>query len=79
MRSKRYTALEKGSIRNLCCGGAWTADRAAEVGYQLSDEQLLCPLCRAHPDSVHHRLYECPVVSETRSELIPPEILEVAL
>eukprot|EP00959_Pyramimonas_sp_CCMP1952_P351247 7358848-Pyramimonas_sp.AAC.1 len=51
LRSKKYSALEKGSIRNLCCGGAWTADRAAEVGYQLSDGQLLCPLCRAHPDS----------------------------
>ena len=39
----KHTALAKGSIATLACGGLWTKTRQRESGYQLEND--LCELC----------------------------------
>eukprot|EP00959_Pyramimonas_sp_CCMP1952_P327115 6847672-Pyramimonas_sp.AAC.1 len=77
-RKKKYTPLEAGTIRNLVCGGCWTAERAFSLGYQLSDEQRLCPLCKKAPDTVLHRLWQYEAVAEEREPLVTASALDRA-
>ena len=44
------------SALTAVAGGTWTAERAHDAGYVVPEEALVCPLCRAGPDSFHHRL-----------------------
>eukprot|EP00959_Pyramimonas_sp_CCMP1952_P275410 5756647-Pyramimonas_sp.AAC.1 len=63
-------------MRGMCCGAAWTLDRAISCGYQLDSDR--CPLCRATPDSILHRLWHCPAVQDARDELVQIDIPEAA-
>ena len=39
-RKKKYTPLKAGTIRNLVCGGCWTAERTSLAGHALGAK---CP------------------------------------
>ena len=48
------------------CGGVWTATRAEEAGYVI--ESNLCQLCGLQPDTLEHRLLDCPECHDVRSK-----------
>eukprot|EP00959_Pyramimonas_sp_CCMP1952_P153374 3208463-Pyramimonas_sp.AAC.1 len=66
LRRSAHTPRDRGCIRLLACDGTWTKDRAIERGYELQDN--ICPLCEGAPDSLMHRLWQCPCVADQRLE-----------
>ena len=67
LRTRRRTPRDKGIIRMLVCDGAWTLFRAKQCGYLV--ESGRCPLCKTGPDTLLHRLWQCPAVSVQRGEI----------
>ena len=57
------TAQQKGLASCLITGGYWTRKEQRERGYEVDEE---CPLCRAAPDSLRHRVLICEAVEEER-------------
>ena len=76
LRSKRWSAKAKGSIRSLTCDALWTHSRAIQAGYQLADDR--CDMCGQLGDTPFHRLWRCPCFDSVRSELIDQYILDAA-
>ena len=61
----KMTAQQKGLASCLITGGFWTRKEQRERGYEVEEE---CPLCRAAPDSLRHRVLICEAVEEERKE-----------
>ena len=47
-------------------GAARALTRAEEAGYDVDD--VLCPLCGAAPDTIDHRIFDCPAADHVRTE-----------
>ena len=63
------------SALTAVAGGTWTAERAHGVGYVVPEEAAVRPLCRAGPDSWHHRLWWCPASEEARGRICIPALV----
>jgi len=46
--------------------GVWTLERASQAGYEVED--LSCQLCNKAPDTLQHRIVECPAVAHIRDK-----------
>ncbi len=66
--TKGITRQQSAAFRAVACGAVWTAAQAKERGY-LTDG--LCDKCRAAPDTVRHRVYECEATRETVKASVP--------
>eukprot|EP00959_Pyramimonas_sp_CCMP1952_P122974 2570863-Pyramimonas_sp.AAC.1 len=53
LASKRFSPLERGTIRAWCCGAVWTRVYARSKGYDFPD---VCELCGEARDTMFHRL-----------------------
>ena len=62
----RRCALQAFTALKAFCGGIWTAERARDAGYKISDEEAVCPLCKAAPDTLEHRVLRCSARDEVR-------------
>ena len=59
---KKDMHQEVGALEGLVCGTLWNGDRQRRAGYSTEG---LCERCDLRaPDSISHRVYECPCVSE---------------
>ena len=67
LASNKHDALGKALIKSISCGSCWTAHRKKLSGYDVDD---ICPLCGAEGDTVHHRLWICPVVDCFRRQAL---------
>ena len=73
LKNKKYTPQEKGIVRAAVAGALWPQVRLRRTGV-LVDKN--CKLCGAAEDTLHHRLWCCPVVEEERVRLVPAACLE---
>jgi len=64
----RRSPLQAFTALKAFCGGIWTADRARELGYKITDEDAVCPLCKAAPDTLEHRVLHCSARADVRSK-----------
>eukprot|EP00959_Pyramimonas_sp_CCMP1952_P456189 9472747-Pyramimonas_sp.AAC.1 len=76
LNSSRYSLFEKGCMRALTCQAIYTRDRAASLGYILPSTS--CPLCGGAVDTLRHRLWQCPSVSDIRDECVSTKVQEWA-
>ena len=77
LRSSRRSARDKGVIRMLVCDGSWTLFRAKACGYLVDSDR--CPLCKTGPDTLLHRLWQCPAVHFQRKELVTDAQIDFAM
>ena len=76
LAGSKYNSQEKGVIL-AASDGLWTQDRLREAGYLVN---VLCPLCSAEPDSLHHRLWICSAAANARSSLgIDSTVIEATM
>ena len=74
----QLTTLQKGALRAVACDAVWPKDRLIAAGY---DVDPVCELCRAQPDSMFHRLWECQneAAKLARKEIAPQRLIDEAL
>ncbi len=65
---KRVSRHQAAVFRAVACNAVWTATRARELGY---DTDGLCTLCKAAPDTIRHRTYDCPCTREAVMSAVP--------
>ena len=73
LASKRYSPLEKGTIRAWSCGAVWTRVYARSKGYEFPEE---CELCGQASDTMFHRLWMCPCLDSQRREAVGDEVVD---
>lgn len=66
LRASGRTAAERAAVLALVCNAIWTRQRLWDKGLLLD---VMCPLCKLAPDTIHHRLYHCRAVRALRSEV----------
>ncbi len=65
---RRHNAQQAAAFRAVACGAIWTAALAKERGYVTDG---CCPLgCRV-PDTIRHRVYECPHTRDAVRNAVP--------
>ena len=62
----------------MACGAVWPKDRLITAGY---DVDPLCELCRADPDTMFHRIWDCqkPDAKSAREAVAPQRLIDEAL
>ena len=72
------TPLQKGALRAVACDAVWPKDRLIKEGYLVDP---FCELCKKHPDSMFHRIWECdcPDAVQARTSIAPPHLVREAL
>ena len=75
LRSKRFSPLEKGSLRCWLAGGLWAQQRLIQAGYLVDNK---CKLCAAEVDTPYHRIFQCPAVEAHRSAHASKGLLDKA-
>ncbi len=66
--SRKVTRQQAASFRAVVCGAIWTAARAKELGYDTDGN---CTLCHGAPDTIRHRVYECPCTRDAVKSAVP--------
>ncbi len=66
--SKRCSPHQAAVFRAVACGAIWTGTVARARGYDTDGD---CPLCKAAPDTIHHRTYCCPATRPRVEAAVP--------
>ena len=75
-KSKALDPCGKGTLAALVAGTVWTRTVQRDRGYVVPC--LLCPLCESVPDTLRHRVVDCPAVATHRAEWGPEWLLSWA-
>jgi len=73
LASKRYSPLERGTIRAWICRAVWAWVYARSKGHDFPE---FCELCGAARDTLFHRLWVCPCLDRQRREAVGDEVVD---